>query len=153
VRAIVLAYEKYGLNPDAALRHAQITSVQLRRADARITAAQMEAVSAYAMRQLDDEALGWFSRRLRWGSYGMLARASLTSPDLRVALQRWCRHHGLLTDDVTLGLEIADGHARLAVTEHRPLGAMREFCLVTSLRLLHGFACWLIASRIPLIDA
>ena len=28
------------------------------------------------MQELDDEALGWFNRRLPWGSYGMLARAS-----------------------------------------------------------------------------
>jgi hypothetical protein len=52
------------------------------------------------MQELDDEALGWFSRRLPWGSYGMLCRASLTSPDLGVAIKRWCRHHRLLTEDI-----------------------------------------------------
>jgi hypothetical protein len=41
VRAIVLAYEKYGVDPSAALREAQITPSQLRRPEARITAAQM----------------------------------------------------------------------------------------------------------------
>ena len=56
------------------------------------------------MQELDDEALGWFSRRLPWGSYGMLCRASLGSPDLGVAIKRWCRHHRLLTDDITLAL-------------------------------------------------
>ena len=34
------------------------------------------------------------------GSYGMLCRASLTSPALGAALKRWCRHHRLLTDDL-----------------------------------------------------
>jgi hypothetical protein len=42
----------------------------------------MEIMSGAAMQELDDEALGWFSRRLPWGSYGMLCRASITSPDL-----------------------------------------------------------------------
>jgi hypothetical protein len=69
---------------------------------ARVTAAQFEALNAgHAMQELDDEALGWFSRRLPWGSYGMLCRASLTSPDLGVAIKRWCRHHRMLTEDIT----------------------------------------------------
>ena len=45
-----------------------------------------------------------FSRRLPWGSYGMLARASISAPSLGLALQRWCRHHGLIADDITLQL-------------------------------------------------
>jgi AraC-like DNA-binding protein len=150
VRAMVLGYEKYGLDPSEALRQAQITPAQLRKADARITAAQMETVSAVAMQELDDEALGWFSRKLPWGTYGMLCRASITAPSLGVALKRWCRHHRLLVDDVVPQLAVTGDTARYTVAEHRRLGAMREFCLVTLLRALHGYACWAIDSRIPL---
>ncbi|HJV62696.1 MAG TPA: AraC family transcriptional regulator [Albitalea sp.] len=150
VRAIMLGYEKHGVDPAEALRQAQITPAQLRRTDARITAAQMETISGIAMRQLDDEALGWFSRRLPWGSYGMLCRASITSPNLGVALQRWCRHHRLLTEDIALRLERRGEGAVYTIEEKRRFGAMREFCLVTSLRFMHGFACWAIDSRIPL---
>ena len=150
VRAIVLAYEKYRVDPSAALRQAQITPAQLRRPDGRITAAQMETISGAAMQELDDEALGWFSRKLPWGSYGMLCRASISAPDLGVALKRWCRHHRLLTEDIGLALAVEGDSARYTIAEHRPLGAMREFCLVTSLRFVHGFACWAIDSRIPL---
>ena len=119
----------------------------------RITAWQMERLSGLAMQALDDEALGWFSRRLPWGSYGMLARASLTAPTLGVALRRWCRHHGLLTHDVTLALTTDGVEATIEVTEHRPLGELREFCLVSLLRNALGLACWLVDSRIPLLGA
>ncbi|MDF1484484.1 AraC family transcriptional regulator [Ramlibacter sp. H39-3-26] len=150
-RAIVQAYARYGVDPAAALRQAQIAPRQLMQADARITAAQFEALSSYAMQQLDDESLGWFVRRLPWGSYGLLCRASVTAPTLGVALKRWCRHHRLLTDDVLLRLEVAGGLARITVAEQRPLAAeFREFCLVTLLRYVHGFACWAIDSRIAL---
>lgn len=152
VIAMVRAYAKYGQDPTAALRSAQITPSELRRPDARITAAQMEAVSGAAMRELDDEALGWFSRRLPWGSFGMLCRASITAPDLGLALKRWCRHLRLLADDVELGLAVDAGLARITVEERRPLGEFREICHVTLLRTLHGFACWAIDSRIPLRD-
>ncbi len=150
IRSMVLAYERRGLDPAEALRAAQITPAALRRVDARITAAQMEAVSSFAMQQLDDEALGWFSRRLPWGSYGMLCRASITSPQLGLALQRWCRHHRLLTEDIVLHLATDGPVARLWIEEGRELGAMREICCVTLLRYVHGFACWAIDSRIPL---
>jgi AraC-like DNA-binding protein len=80
----------------------------------------------------------------------MLVRASLTAPTLDVALRRWCRHHALLTGDIVFRLERQAGVARCVVEEHADLGAMREFCLLTSLRNAHGVACWLVDSRIPL---
>ena len=156
IRAIVLAYEKYGIDPAEALRQAQITPRELRQTDARITAAQMETFSGTAMQQLDDEALGWFSRRLPWGSYGMLCRASLGSPDLGVALKRWCRHHRLLTDDVLFCLDVDGDVARLSIDERRGSGPdprLREFCLLTLLRYVHGYACWAVDSRIPVHQA
>lgn len=152
VRAICTAYEARGMPPDQALARAHIAPALLRQTGARITAAQMEWLSEAAMRELDDEALGWFTRRLPWGSYGMLARASLGSAHLGRAMKRWCRHHGLLTDDIALSLTVLDGVATLAIEERRDLGALREFCLVSVLRNAHGLACWFMASRLPLID-
>jgi AraC-like DNA-binding protein len=154
VRTMLLAYRRYGVDPAPALLEAQITPSLLRQADGRITAAQMEVISGLTMRALDDEALGWFSRRMPWGTYGMLCRASLGAPTLGVALARWCRHHALLTlGEARLTMDARDGAARLAVHEGRDFGPMREFCLVTHLRALHGFACWAVDSRIPLLEA
>ncbi|MBM3386202.1 MAG: AraC family transcriptional regulator [Betaproteobacteria bacterium] len=150
ILAIVEAYERRGMDPSNALQAAQITPSLLTRSTARVTALQMEWMSAAAMRELDDEALGWFSRRLPWGSYGMLVRASLSAPNLSVALQRWGRHHGLLTEDIRVALHTQDGLAHLTLTEHRALGAWREFCVVSVLRNALGVACWLTDSRIPL---
>jgi AraC-like DNA-binding protein len=152
VRALLLAYERYGANPEAVLREGQITPEMLQDPEARITARQMETVSEGAMRQLDDEALGWFARRLPWGTLGMLCRASLPSPNLEVALKRWFRHHRLVTDDILLALHVGGGRATVSVTEHRELGPMREFCLVSYLRYVHGYACWAVDSRISLLE-
>jgi len=153
VRAIVSAYTKQGKNPARALELAQITPELLAESTARITALQMERISGAAMQELDDEGLGWFSRRLPWGSYGMLARASISAPNLGVALKRWCRHHGLIADDIRLSLSASGETATLTITEHRDLGELREFCMVSVLRNFHGLACWLIDSRIPLTGA
>ena len=153
VRCIALAYERRGLDVGPALAAAQITPAALADPQSRITALQMEAVSAAAMQALDDEALGWFERRLPWGSYGLLCRASTGADVLGLALKRWCRHHRLLTEDVLLALEPQGEATVLSLTERRELGSFREFCLVTLLRYVHGYACWAVDSRIPLLEA
>ncbi|MDO5288297.1 MAG: AraC family transcriptional regulator [Pseudomonadota bacterium] len=150
VQAILLAYRQRGLAPDAALRRAQIAPSPQGQWPARVSALQFERLCHAAMQELDDEAPGWFSRPLPWGSYGLLARASATAPTLGVALARWCRHHGLLTRDVTLHLHTEGGSARVAIHEHRDMGALREFALLSLLRNVHGLACWWVDSHIAL---
>ncbi|WP_199219744.1 AraC family transcriptional regulator [Limnohabitans sp. Jir61] len=150
IQAIATAYAQRSLRVDDALKKVQIEPKLLKKNSARVTAMQMELISGIAMQELDDEGLGWFSRRLPWGSYGMLVRASLTSPSLGVALARWCRHHGLLTDDIHLSLIERNGVASLQLDETRDLGVFREFCVVSVLRNALGVACWLTDSRIPL---
>jgi AraC-like DNA-binding protein len=153
VQAIVLAYQRRGMDPGRALAWAQITPELVNQAHTHISAWQMERISGAAMQELDDEGLGWFRRRLPWGSYGMLARASISAPNLGVALQRWCRHHALITDDILLTLQTHGTSARLCLHEQCDLGALREFCVVSVLRNFHGLACWLIDSRIDLLSA
>ncbi len=152
-QAIVAAYRRHGQSPIESLRLAQITPLKLHQADGRMTAHQMEVLSAAAMQELDDEGLGAFSRKLPWGSYGMLARASLPSPDLGVALKRWCRHHALLTADIGLELTVTGQTASIVLREHTDMGELRELSLAFVLRNVHGLACWYIDSRIPLLAA
>lgn len=150
VRAVLSAYDKYGVDPRRALQAGRLTLAQTRRVHARIEVDQLEALSATAMQELDDEALGWFSRRLPWGSYGMLCRASLGAPSLEIALRRWCRHHALLTDDVTLQLEVDRRTATLSLRDGEGSLALHELGSLTTLRYVHGYACWLLDSRLPL---
>jgi AraC-like DNA-binding protein len=156
-RAIVGALRRGGIAPDAALKVAQITPAQLQKVRGRISALQMEWLSGAAMQALDDEALGAYSRRLPWGSYGMLARASLSAPDLGRAIQRWCRHHSLITDDIRLRLITQGASAAIVVDEqprHATLDAdQREFSLVHVLRNILGLSSWFIDSRIALQGA
>ena len=150
IRAMVEAYSQRGMDPSGALAKAQIAPNLLEDPRARVTALQMEWMSEAAMRELDDEALGWFRRRLPWGSYGMLVRASLTAPTLGLAMQRWCRHHNLLTEDIRLQIATDKGMASLVLHEQHELQGMREFCTVSVLRNALGVACWLTDSRIAL---
>ena len=151
-RSIAAAYKRHNQSPAEALKLAQITPTQLKQVNAHITARQMELLSGAAMQELGDEGLGAFSRKLPWGSYGMLARASISSPNLGIALKRWCRHHALIADDITLRLSTAGDTAAITVEEKAP-GQVGEFGLVHVLRNIHGLACWYVDSRIPLQGA
>ncbi len=150
VRGVVAAYARYGRDPAEALTRGQIAPDLVNAPNGRVTAAQFEALAGHAMRELDDEALGWFTRRLPYGTYGMLCRASITAPTLEVALRRWCRHHRLLTEDVLLDLTVGDETAIVTIREPADLGSLREFCLVTLLRYVLGFSCWAVDSAIAL---
>jgi AraC-like DNA-binding protein len=151
-RAVIEAYTQRHMSPALALQKAQIAPYDLQK-NITVTALQFERLCAAAMQELDDEAPGWFSRRLPWGSYGMLARASISAPTLGVAMARWCRHHGLLTEDVTLTLSHHGGQARVEIAEARDLGKLREFALLSLLRNLHGLSCWWVDSHIALHSA
>ncbi len=151
IKAIAKAYNNRNMSFENALTKAQIEPSLLKNSHARVTAMQMELVSGAAMQELDDEGLGWFTRRLPWGSYGMLVRASLTAPTLGLALKRWCRHHGLLTNDIHLEITEHQGVATLRLHEAQVPGEFREFCIVSVLRNALGVACWLSDSRIPLL--
>jgi len=152
IRAIVAAYHRYGKDPSHALRRARIAPEFLSDPQNRVTGSQMQTLFGIAIQELDDEALGWFSRRLPWGSYGMLCRAALGSPTLEVALKRWCRYHGLLTDDIALKFTVTRSAASIAIQVNRDLGEMEEFCFATLFRYILGYACWAINSRIPLLE-
>jgi AraC-like DNA-binding protein len=155
-RSIVAAYKRQGKSPADVLKLAQITPAQLAKTTSHITSRQMETLSGAAMQALDDEGLGAFGRKLPWGSYGMLARASLTSPNLGIAVKRWCRHHALLTDDIVLKVSTSGTNsqvsAAITIEEKVPGNALKvgEFGLVHVLRNIHGLACWYVDSRIPL---
>ena len=153
VQAVLKAYAARSCAPDKALAAAQIAPDRHGHWPSQVSPLQFERLCAAAMRELDDEAPGWFSRPLPWGSYGMLARASMGAPTLAVALKRWCRHHGLLTQDVGLALHSDASGARVEITEHADLGEQREFALLSLLRNLHGLSCWWVDSQIALLGA
>ena len=159
VRAVLAAYAARGRDAALALAQARIVPSAARNPAGRVTPTQFERLCAHAMRELDDEALGWFSRPLPWGSYGMLARASVSAPTLGVALARWCRHHGLIAGDALITLTQAHGRAGIAIDERQPLcgprasESQREFARLSLLRNAHGLACWFIDAHIALLAA
>jgi hypothetical protein len=73
---------------DTALEDAGIAPALLHEVGARITAEQYVALFALLMQRMDDEALGFLTRRLRCGSFALMTRSTLGARTFEVALRR-----------------------------------------------------------------
>lgn len=153
VAGILRAYRRYGANPAGALQRAEIEPELLKNPAARITARQIEVFTVTAMRELNDEGIGMYTQRLPWGSFEMITRACLGAENLEVALRRWCRYRRLMIPDMTVELRVQGATAVLVIHENRPLGETRELALLSVLRHVHGLSCWLLDSRLPVLEA
>lgn len=102
---------------------------------------------------LDDELFGQDSRRMKVGSFAMLAQSLIACDNLHAALKRMVRFFNLLLDDFQCALEVDDGGARLAIRHVSPQGRQRPFGFETLLMMQHGLACWLVGRRIRILSA
>lgn len=155
IHAILQSYKKYGVDPIDSLKQANIDVGLMHRQKVSISMTQLNAFVGLAIRELDDEGLGWFSRPLPLGTFGFLARGSLTAPNLMVALKRWVRHQNLLTQDVSATLSVGNNIVTIAVNDQRKdweCSLMRELSLMATLRCILGFSCWLVDGYIETIE-
>ena len=130
---------------EKALEDAGIAPALLDEAAARVTAEQYVALFALLMERLDDEALGFLTRRLRCGSFALMTRSTLGAPTFEVALRRVARTFDLLQDDLSLVLlhdgPLAGFGLRLNIQPPKHQNFLHELMLRVYWRLfawLHG---------------
>lgn len=142
-----------GHDANPLLHAAGIPPALLQQGPGRVSPQQFSALWLAVARVLDDELFGQDSRRMKVGSFAMLAHSLVPCATLEQALQRMVRFFNLLLDDFHCSLECDGRHARLAI-RHR--GAMHPAPILgyeTLLMMQHGLACWLVGRRIPVLSA
>jgi len=98
-----------------------------------------------------DEGLGFFGRKLKFGTFALVSRHALQSGTLAMALERFCTAFGLLQDDLAPSVVRDQG---LIGLELRPLSALaRElpFGQEVLLRFAWRYLAWLQGGRLPAV--
>ena len=126
VQAIVLVRQRAGAAPEALLQQAQITPLEVENPGGPRDRLAVRTPFGLAMQALDDEALGWFSRRPPWGSMGCWHALHQRPHPWASHSSAGAWHHGLLQEDITLRLDSTGGLATLSLTHPpRPGAAAR----------------------------
>jgi len=132
----------------AALEDAGIAPALLDAPGARVTAEQYVALFALLMERLDDEALGFLSRRLKRGSFALMTRATLGAPTFEVALRRVAHTFGLLQDDLTLVLLHEGPLAGFGLRLNDRAAVQQNFLHELMLRVYWRLLAWLHGGRL-----
>jgi AraC-like DNA-binding protein len=142
-----------GIAADALLLDAGIAPATVQSPHGRVTPESFSKLWLSVAAALDDELFGQDSRRMKVGSFAMLAHTLTDCPTLGDALKRMARFFNLLLDDFHCALETHGDSALLAIRPCGRHGAPRVFGFETLLMLQHGLACWLVGRRIPVLSA
>ncbi|MBI3711473.1 MAG: AraC family transcriptional regulator [Burkholderiales bacterium] len=149
VHGMLTGVRSHGDNGEVYLVDAGIDPSLLENTTARVTAAQYIALYRSLMERLDDESLGFFSRRLKRGSFSLMARAALGSPDLETAIRRIARTFRLVQDDVVLELVRSDNLAGLALRFSSISMVRPAFLDEMLLRVFWRLLAWLAGGQLP----
>ncbi len=159
VHEALVCLRERGLDERPLLARAGISPDLLAMPQARVSSSAYGLLWHGIAQTLDDEFFGLDSRRMKSGSFTLLCHALLHADTLERALRRALRFLRLLLDDFHGELEIDAGIARIRIVDRldpatgEPIPPRPAFAYGTYLLLLHGLACWLVARRIPLLDA
>jgi len=133
---------------DTALEDAGIAPSLLQEAGARVTGEQYVALFALLMQRMDDEALGFLTRRLRCGSFALMVRSTLGAPTFEVALRRVAHTFSLLQDDLTL-VPLQEGQlAGFGIRLNNPQATRQNFLHELMLRVYWRLFAWLHGGRL-----
>jgi AraC-like DNA-binding protein len=133
---------------ETALEDAGIAPALLEEAGARVTAEQYVALFALLMARMDDEALGFLSRRLRCGSFALMTRSTLGARTFEVALRRVAHTFSLLQDDLSLVLLREGPLAGFGLQLNNPPALHQNFLHELMLRVYWRLFAWLHGGRL-----
>lgn len=149
VKGMLSGVRARGQPCDVFLADAGIAPALLQEAGARVTASQYIALFRSLTERLDDECLGFLSRPVKRGSFGLVARSALGAPDMAAAIRRVARTFRLVQDDVMLESMREGELAGLALRHANPLVPSPSFLDAMLLRVFWRLLAWLAGGRLP----
>lgn len=148
-RAVLQNTVRHGLDPTELLRRNRISPRLLQEENARISIERFADLQVSTMRAMEDESLGYASRRLPLGCWAMMCHAVIGSETLGQALSRYCRFYQLFDFDLTPALHIDNGTATIRLEHKFDNWQVPPYLAELLLFNAHRFACWLVQEQLP----
>lgn len=149
-RAVLKNAVGAGVDPIRLLRKNRISPRLLLEDNARISIERFADLQVETMLAMDDEALGYASRRMPVGCWSMMCHAVMGSETLGQALSRYCRFFQLLDMDHAPLLEEQDDIARVVLDSTDETNPAPPFLTETALFNVHRFGSWLVQEHLPI---
>lgn len=150
VRAVLKHTVDHGLDPVALLLRNRISPRLLLEDDARISVERFADLQVSTMLALQDEFLGYASRRMPIGSWSMMCHAVVGSTTLGQALSRYCRFYQLFDFGLHPVMETEGDTTRLVLQEADPVADSGPYFSELNLCNLQRFCNWLVREQLPL---
>lgn len=149
-RCVIHHAVQKGIDPIALLRKNRISPRLLLEDNARISIERFADLQVDTMLAMDDEALGYASRRMPVGCWSMMCHAVINSETLGQALSRYCRFFQLFDFAHHPILEEQGDIVRIAVRASQDSQPAAPFLTETMLFNAHRFASWLVQEHLPI---
>ncbi|MEZ5568510.1 MAG: AraC family transcriptional regulator [Halioglobus sp.] len=140
----------HGLDPASLLRAHRISPRLLKEKNARVSIERYADLQVATMLAMQDEALGYSSRRMPIGCWAMMCHAVIGSATLGQALNRYCRFYQIFEFDYFPELEETDEVVQLRLQPATDGAIPDPFLGEIMLFHTHRFASWLVQEHLPL---
>lgn len=149
-RAVLKNTVKVGLDPAEILRRNRISPRLLQEENARISIERFADLQVSTMRDMDDESLGYASRRLPLGCWSMMCYALIGSDTLGQALHRYCRFYQMFDLELEPELDVSQDRATLRLRQQRQSATIEPYMAELFLFNAHRLASWLVQEHLSI---
>ena len=151
-RAVLKHAVSHGVDAMSLLRKNRISHRLLMEDSARISIERFADLHVSTMLAMEDESLGYASRRMPIGCWAMMCQAVIGSETLGQALNRYCRFYQLLEFGVHPQLVVEGDRARIYLRLIDPVTPGNMYLQEMTLFFAHRFASWLVEEHLPLTE-
>jgi AraC-like DNA-binding protein len=149
-RAVLKHAVAKGLDPISLLRKNRISPRLLLEDNARISIERFADLQVDAMLAMEDETLGYGSRRMPVGGWSMMCHAVIGCETLGQALARYCRFYQLFDSEPYPVLEEDGDLVHLRIVNSNKTTVPSSYLSEVVLFNTHRFASWLVQEHLPI---
>jgi AraC-like DNA-binding protein len=152
-QAALLGAKRLGVDTQPLLHNAGISQELIDTPCTRVHEDQLSRLIRLVWNTLEDEFMGFTAHKCKLGSFAMMCELVSHCNDLQGMFNRGIEFYRLMTDDISMRMELIDTDVVFSVEMRQPELDPDHFYLEFWLVIWHRFASWMTGSQIQLKQA